>query len=118
MSGGESIPVVVVLGPTAVGKSSIAILLAEELDGEIVSADSRLIYHGMDIGTDKPTLAQRKRVPHHLIDVADPDAPWSVAAYISAAKELLREIKRSRPNWRKSILRQQLASTIATYDAL
>lgn len=92
MSGGESIPVVVVLGPTAVGKTSIAILLAEELDGEIVSADSRLIYRGMDIGTAKPTPAQRKRVPHHLIDVADPEAPWSMAAYSTAAKGLLREI--------------------------
>jgi len=92
VSGGESIPVVVVLGPTAVGKSSIAILLAEELNGEIVSADSRLIYRGMDIGTAKPTAAQLKRVPHHLIDVADPETPWSVAAYSNAAKEHLREI--------------------------
>jgi tRNA dimethylallyltransferase len=61
VSGGESIPVVVVLGPTAVGKTSIAILLAEELGGEIVSADSRLIYRGMDIGTAKPTPASSHR---------------------------------------------------------
>jgi len=92
VSAGESIPVVVVLGPTAVGKTSIAILLAEEVNGEIVSADSRLIYRGMDIGTAKPTPAQRKRVPHHLIDVTDPDAPWSMADYIAVAKEVLGEI--------------------------
>jgi tRNA dimethylallyltransferase len=88
----ESIPVVVVLGPTAVGKTDMAIRLAEELGGEIVSADSRLIYRGMDIGTAKPTPSQRKRIPHHLIDVADPQTPWSLAEYITATKHVLREI--------------------------
>jgi tRNA dimethylallyltransferase len=58
-----------------VGKSEIALQLAERLDGEIVSADSRLFYRGMDIGTAKPTLEERSRVPHHLIDVAGPDQP-------------------------------------------
>jgi tRNA dimethylallyltransferase len=90
----ESIPVVVVLGPTAVGKTGIAIRLAEELRGEIVSADSRLIYRGMDIGTAKPTPSQRKRIPHHLVDVADPQTPWSLAEYITATKQVLHEIDR------------------------
>ncbi len=74
-------PLVVILGPTAVGKTDIAIQLAERLDGEIVSADSRLFYRGMDIGTAKPTPAQRLRVPHHLIDVAEPDETWSLARF-------------------------------------
>ena len=58
-------PLVVLLGPTAVGKTEVALQLAERLDGEIVSADSRLFYRGMDIGTAKPTEAEQARVPHH-----------------------------------------------------
>ena len=77
----SKIPLVVVLGPTAVGKTEIAIQLAERLNGEIVSADSRLFYRGMDIGTAKPTIQERARVPHHLIDVADPDDNWSLALF-------------------------------------
>ncbi|HEY70616.1 MAG TPA: tRNA (adenosine(37)-N6)-dimethylallyltransferase MiaA [Anaerolineae bacterium] len=87
-----SIPVVVILGPTAVGKSEIAILLAETLDAEIVSADSRLLYRGMDIGTAKPTVEQRRRIPHHLIDRADPDDTWSLVRYSTAAKDALHAI--------------------------
>jgi tRNA dimethylallyltransferase len=86
------IPVVVILGPTAVGKSEIAILLAEELHAEIVSADSRLLYRGMDIGTAKPTTEQRQRVPHHLIDIADPADGWSLVRYSTAAKDALHAI--------------------------
>src|SRR4030065_1361742 len=63
---------VVLLGPTAVGKTGIAIQVAERLEGEIISADSRLFYRGMDIGTAKPSPAERSRVLHHLIDVAEP----------------------------------------------
>jgi tRNA dimethylallyltransferase len=74
-------PLVVILGPTAVGKTEIAIQLAERLRGEIVSADSRLLYRGMDIGTAKPTLEERLRVPHHLIDVANPDHIYSLAQF-------------------------------------
>ncbi len=70
---------IVILGPTAVGKTETAIQLAERLDGEIISADSRLFYRGMDIGTAKPTPEEQARVPHHLIDVADPDHGWSLA---------------------------------------
>ena len=75
----------VIVGPTAVGKTALAIELAERLNGEIVSADSRLFYRGMDIGTAKPSPADRARVPHHLIDVTEPDRPWSLARFQSAA---------------------------------
>ena len=85
-------PLIVILGPTAVGKTEIAICIAQEFDGEIVSADSRLLYRGMDIGTAKPTLEQRKRIPHHLIDVADPAEEWSLAKYSCAASEIISQI--------------------------
>ncbi|HLB48932.1 MAG TPA: tRNA (adenosine(37)-N6)-dimethylallyltransferase MiaA [Anaerolineales bacterium] len=84
----------VIVGPTAVGKSAIAIELAQRLGGEIVSADSRYLYRGMDIGTAKPTPADRARVPHHLIDVTDPDQPWSLAQFRDAADVLIGEINR------------------------
>lgn len=83
---------VIILGPTAVGKTEIAINLAERLEGEIVSADSRLLYRGMDIGTAKPTIEQRKRIPHHLIDVADPDQVWSLTLYQEAANKAIFDI--------------------------
>ena len=73
-------PLLVVVGPTAVGKTAVALRLAERLEGEIISADSRLFYRGMDIGTAKPTPAERAAVRHHLIDVADPSQEWSVRA--------------------------------------
>jgi tRNA dimethylallyltransferase len=82
-------PLVIILGPTAVGKTEIAIELAEGLGGEIVSADSRLLYRGMDIGTAKPTPEQRRRIPHHLIDVADPDQVWSLTLYQEAAHKAI-----------------------------
>ena len=71
----------VIIGPTAVGKTEISIQLAERIGGEIVSADSRTFYRGMNIGTAKPTPEDQLRVPHHLIDVADPDQPWSLAVF-------------------------------------
>jgi tRNA dimethylallyltransferase len=74
-------PLVAIVGPTAVGKTEISICLAEMLGGEIVSADSRLIYRGMDIGTAKPSIESRARIPHHLIDVTEPNQPWSLAIY-------------------------------------
>jgi tRNA dimethylallyltransferase len=84
----------VIVGPTAVGKTEISIQLAEQLNGEIVSADSRLFYRGMDIGTAKPTLAERARVPHHLIDVADPDEAWNLAVFQQAAHQAIAGIHR------------------------
>lgn len=91
-SQGESIPLVVILGPTAVGKSEIAIQLAERFNGEIVSADSRLFYRGMDIGTAKPTAEDRQRVIHHLIDVANPDQIWSLGIFQREANRAIQEI--------------------------
>lgn len=85
-------PLIVIVGPTAVGKTETAIQLAEEFDGEIVSADSRLFYRGMDIGTAKPTLSERQRVPHHLIDVADPNEVWSLGVFKEAAKQAIDQI--------------------------
>jgi tRNA dimethylallyltransferase len=85
-------PLVVIVGPTAVGKTELAIQLAEKLDGEIISADSRLFYRGMDIGTAKPTPSQLARVPHHLVDVADPRQTWSLAVFQQAAAQAIQEI--------------------------
>jgi len=73
------------VGPTAVGKSAAAIELAEAVSGEIISADSRYLYRGLDIGTAKPSASDRARVPHHLIDVTTPDQPWTLADYQRAA---------------------------------
>lgn len=85
-------PLIVILGPTAVGKTEIAITVAEELNGEIVSADSRLFYRGMDIGTAKPSREQLSRVAHHLVDVANPDEQWSLVRFSSAVEQILRDI--------------------------
>jgi tRNA dimethylallyltransferase len=79
-------PLVILVGPTAVGKTEAVIQLARRLDGEIVSADSRSFYRGMDIGTAKPSLAERKEIPHHLVDVAEPDEVWSLARFQAAAR--------------------------------
>ncbi|MCC7241066.1 MAG: tRNA (adenosine(37)-N6)-dimethylallyltransferase MiaA, partial [Acidobacteria bacterium] len=67
-------PIVAVLGPTATGKSALALMLAERLDGEIVNCDSTAVYQGFDIGTDKVPAAERRGIPHHLIDVVPPTA--------------------------------------------
>lgn len=79
-------PILIIAGPTAVGKTDASLLLARECDGEIVSADSMQIYRGMDIGTAKPTLEQQKAVYHHLIDIADPAQPYSVGDYYRDAR--------------------------------
>lgn len=80
---------VVIVGPTAVGKTRLSLRLAQEFDGEIISADSRQVYRGMDIGTAKPTLEQRQRVPHHLIDVVAPDETFTLAQYQKLAYEAI-----------------------------
>ena len=85
-------PLLLIVGPTAVGKTELAIRLAERLNGEIVSADSRLFYRGMDIGTAKPTPAEQARAPHHLIDVANPDETWSLAMFQQSAHEIIADI--------------------------
>jgi tRNA dimethylallyltransferase len=88
----QATKLLVVVGPTAVGKSAIAIELAERLRGEIISADSRYLYRGLEVGTAKPSPADRARVPHHLIDVADPDQPVSLAEYQEMALTSIKEV--------------------------
>jgi tRNA dimethylallyltransferase len=80
-------------GPTAVGKSAVAMLLAERLGGEIISVDSMQVYRGLDIGTAKPTLAEQQRVPHHLIDILDLDRPFDVAQFCEQAKMAIQGIQ-------------------------
>lgn len=79
-------------GPTAVGKTAAGIALAVRIGGEIVALDSMTLYRGMDIGTAKPTPAERRRVPHHLLDILDPSADCSVAEYLALAEKACREI--------------------------
>ncbi len=79
-------------GPTASGKTALSILLAKELNAEIISLDSMAVYRGMDIGTAKPTVAERQGIPHHLIDVADPHEDFSVAEFSSMAEQAATEI--------------------------
>jgi len=85
-------PLLAIVGPTAAGKSEVGLLLAEALAGEIVSADSMQVYRGMDIGTAKPSPEERARVRHHLIDIIDPDTPFSVADYRARADAALAAI--------------------------
>ena len=80
------------MGPTGSGKSDLAVRLAEALPLEIISVDSALVYRGMDIGTAKPTLATRQRVPHHLIDIRDPAAGYSVGEFLIDARQAMLEI--------------------------
>lgn len=88
----EKKPLIALIGPTAVGKTELSLQLAEQLNAEIVSSDSRLFYRGMDIGTAKPTRDERARVPHHLIDVSDPDDTWSLTRFQQAAFAAIDEI--------------------------
>lgn len=88
----SKIPVTVIVGPTAVGKTAFAIELAKIANAEIVSADSRYFYRGMDIGTAKPTPEERQSIPHHLIDVADPDETWSLALFQQKAYDTIASI--------------------------
>jgi tRNA dimethylallyltransferase len=85
-------PLVVIVGATAVGKTEIALQLSERLGGEVISADSRQFYRAMDIGTAKPNASELARVPHHLIDVADPDESWSLAFFQEAATQAVADI--------------------------
>ena len=84
--------VIAIVGPTAVGKTALAIKLAKKLNGEIISCDSMQIYKGMDIGTAKPTIEEREGVMHHLIDILKPNEQFSCADYAALAKEKIEEI--------------------------
>jgi tRNA dimethylallyltransferase len=87
-------PLVAIVGPTAAGKSNLALELCRTLNGEIISADSRQVYRYMDIGTAKPTKEEQAAVPHHLIDVVDPDEDFSLAMYQRRALEAVQSIQR------------------------
>jgi len=84
--------IVVIAGPTAVGKSQLALIIAKAIGGEIISADSMQVYRGMDIGTAKATLAERQHVPHHLIDSRDLDETFNVVEYYQEACQAMKEI--------------------------
>jgi len=88
--------IVCLVGPTATGKSALAVELAERLGAEIVSADSRQVYRGLDIGTAKPTAAERARVPHHGLDLVDPGVPFDAARFRATAVAALADIHRRR----------------------
>lgn len=88
----ERLPIVVIVGPTAVGKTALAVDLALAFETEIVTADSMQVYRGMDIGTAKPTPQEQRGVPHHLIDVCDPDRLFNVAEYRDLAHEAIASI--------------------------
>lgn len=85
-------PLLVITGPTAVGKTALTIGLAKRLGGEVISADSMQVYRGMDIGTAKPTIAEQDGVPHHLIDIAAPTQPYDVAQFVADAAAAIGEI--------------------------
>jgi tRNA dimethylallyltransferase len=92
---GSAVPeplAVLLLGPTGSGKTALSLALGEQFNGEIVSCDSVAVYHGMDFGTAKPSAEERARLPHHLIDVADPDKPFTAGDYSRQARAALREI--------------------------
>ncbi|GAC1385209.1 MAG: tRNA (adenosine(37)-N6)-dimethylallyltransferase MiaA [Herpetosiphon sp.] len=87
-------PLLALVGPTGVGKTSLAIKLAQHLGGEIIGADSRQIYRHMEIGTAKPTHGERTAAPHHLIDVVEPTDPWSLALYLDLAWSAIADVTR------------------------
>ena len=84
--------IIAIVGPTASGKTRLSVALAEALDGEIISFDSMQIYRGMDIGTAKPTVEERRGIPHHMIDIADPREDYSVSRFVEEADRILQDI--------------------------
>ncbi|MBI3807605.1 MAG: tRNA (adenosine(37)-N6)-dimethylallyltransferase MiaA [Nitrospirae bacterium] len=87
-------PVVVIVGPTAVGKSRVAVEVAKAFETEVLTADSRQVYRGMDVGTDKPTLQERQAVPHRLIDLVGPDEPFNAGLYRRQAVDEIERLHR------------------------
>ena len=94
-------PVLALVGPTASGKTEASITIADELEAEIVCVDSMLVYRGMNVGTAKPTIGQRARVPHHMIDLVDPAEPFSVARFQQLARQALADIA---SRWKRALL--------------
>ena len=85
--------VIAVVGPTASGKTKFAVELAQKIDGEIISADSRLVYKGFDIGTAKPSIEERGGIPHYMIDIAEPEEDYSAGLYANEAKKVINDIR-------------------------
>lgn len=92
MASGERPTIVAILGPTASGKSELGLAMAERLDGEILCCDSMQVYRGMDIGTGKPTAADRATRPHHLLDLVDPGGPFHAAAWAGRARAVIADV--------------------------
>ncbi len=90
----QKIKILAIVGPTASGKTAVAVELAKRLGGEVVSCDSMQVYRRMDIGTAKPTEEEISGIPHHLIDAVEPDAPFSCAEYVTRASEAVKEISK------------------------
>src|SRR5213592_3388576 len=88
--------ILAILGPTATGKSALALTIAERYDGEIINCDSTAVYRGFDIGTDKIPLTERRGIPHHLIDIVDPTDEYTAAQYARDAAAAIREIHAKR----------------------
>lgn len=84
--------IIAVVGPTASGKTAFAVNLAHQINGEIVSADSRLVYKGFDIGTAKPMLKEREGIPHYMIDIAEPETDYSAGLYLKDAEKIIKDI--------------------------
>ncbi len=86
-------PLIAILGPTATGKTSLGLRIGEELDGEIINADALQVYRGLEIGTDKPSLEMRATLPHHLVDILDPEEVYSAGEFVRRARPLIDEIR-------------------------
>src|SRR4051794_20500856 len=89
----QTSPILAMIGPTASGKSALAMAVAEQIGGEILSVDSMQVYRGMDIGTAKPTPAEQARVRHHLIDVVEANEPFTVARFVDLADAVIADAK-------------------------
>ncbi|WP_462362985.1 tRNA (adenosine(37)-N6)-dimethylallyltransferase MiaA [Pyramidobacter porci] len=92
MSGAQKLPIVAVIGPTAVGKTAMSLDLARALNAEVISVDSRQVYRYMDVGTDKISREVRREIPHHLIDVADPDQVYTASDFVVQAADCVKRI--------------------------
>ena len=87
----QASPLIAIVGPTGSGKTELALALAQRLPVEVIVADSRQLYRGMDVGTAKPDASARASVPHHLLDIADPDEPFTVAQWVERARAIIPE---------------------------
>ena len=92
MNGNSRNKVIAIVGPTASGKTAYSVELAKEIGGEIISADSRLVYKGFNIGTAKPTVDERQGIPHYMIDIVEPEVEYSVGQYAKEGKQIIKDI--------------------------